>query len=188
MTRALELPERITSLPVLLRAFVAGDAARVAELCGDPAVALATATIPHPYPDGTAAAWIATHDAERDAGMGWTYAIERASDATLVGAIDLRVSPEPHGNVGYWVGRPYWGCGYATAATRALIAVAFARLDAETLEAAHLARNLASGRVLEKCGMTLARQAWKPHRGGPAETSCIWSLTRERWEALRAAP
>jgi RimJ/RimL family protein N-acetyltransferase len=41
--------------------------------------------------------------------------------------------------------------------------------------------------VLEKCGFTLARREKKPHRGGADEDICVWSITRDRWSALRAA-
>ncbi len=183
----MSLPERITSIPVVLRDFVPGDAGRVAELCGDAAVALVTAAIPHPYSGADATAWIATHRDAREAGTAWTYAITRADDGALVGAIDLRAAAGPGGNLGYWIGRPYWGCGYATTAARALLAMAFLGLELDALGATHLARNPASGRVLEKCGMTLARRERRPHRGGPAEEMCVWSITRERWSELRAA-
>ena len=181
------LPERITSFPVVLRAFVPGDAARVAELCGDPAVALPTAAVPHPYPAGAAAAWIASHLDARETGAAWTYAITRTDDGALIGAIDLRAEPEPGGNLGYWIGHPYWGRGYATTAACALLAMAFLSLEVDALGATHLARNPASGRVLEKCGLALARRERRPHRGGPAEEMCVWAITRERWSALRAA-
>ncbi len=179
------LPERITSFPVVLRAFLPGDAARVTELCGDAAVALPTAAIPHPYPASAAAAWIASHRDARECGSAWTYAITRTDDDALVGAIDLRSSIDPDGNLGYWIGRPYWARGYATTALRALVAMAFLGLEIEALGATHLARNPASGRVLEKCGMALARREKRSHRGGPAEEMWVWSITRERWSALR---
>jgi RimJ/RimL family protein N-acetyltransferase len=181
----LTLPDRITSLPVVLRAFAPADAPRVAALCGDPAVALTTAAIPHPYPPDAAAAWIATHAEARAVGVAWTFAVTRADDDALVGAIDLRTAGDPDGNIGYWIGRQYWGLGYATTSVRALVAMAFLGLDADAFCATHLARNPASGRVLEKCGMQLARRERKPHRGGPDEDFCVWTIGRERWSSLR---
>ena len=180
------LPERITSFPVVLRVFAPGDAARVTELCGDPDVALSTAEIPHPYPVGAASAWIATHRDAREAGTAWTYAITCGDDGALVGAIDLRPGIDPTGNVGYWIGRPYWGRGYATTAVRALLAMAFLGVEIDVLGATHLVRNPASGRVLEKCGMSLVRRERRRHRDGPEEEMCVWSITREQWSALRA--
>jgi RimJ/RimL family protein N-acetyltransferase len=180
------LPERITSLPVVLRAFVPADAPRVTLLCSEPAVALPTAAIPHPYPDGAAAAWIATHAALREAGVEWNYAIVPAVGDALVGAIALRAEPGPHDNLGYWIGREWWGRGYATAAVRALLALAFRTLDVDVLAGTHLARNPASGRVMAKCGMTLARRELRPHRGGAAEEFCVWSIDRERCSEVAA--
>ena len=180
------LPERITTLPIVLRAFALADAARVEELCGDPAVALTTTTIPHPYPPGAAASWIASHAYQRDAGA-WTYAITHVGGKLLVGAIALRSDVDGDGVLGYWIGRQYWGRGYATLAVRALIAMTFLGLDADTISATHLARNPASGRVLEKCGLTLVLREQKAHRGGPEEEICLWSITRDRWSTLRAA-
>ena len=54
--------------------------------------------------------------------------------------------------IGYWVGRKYWGRGVATAAVRAVAALAFKREDIERLEAGAYSNNPASQRVLEKCG------------------------------------
>ena len=59
--------------------------------------------------------------------------------------------------------------------------------DRAALGASHLARNPASGRVLEKCGMVLERRERRPHRGGAPEDMCVWAITREQWSALRAA-
>ena len=141
-----------------------------------------TALIPHPYLPGMAEAWISASADERDSGAAYAYAITRAEDGLLVGAIDLRRGAETADSLGYWVGRPYWGNGYATAAACALIAVAFARLDIDRLGAIHLARNPASGRVMEKCGMTLTRRGMRPHRDGAPEEFCVWSMGREAWE------
>jgi len=175
------LPERVLAFPVVLRPFVPGDAPRVQLLAGERAVAETTALIPHPYPEGAAAAWIAAQTEDRNAGNEYTYAITLAADGLLVGAIGLRSVAAEHEHFGYWIGRPYWGCGYATAAARAVIALAFSMLDLESVTAAHLARNPASGRVLEKCGLKMLRTEQRAHRGG-SESFCVRALTRAAWE------
>ena len=174
------LPERLLAGPVLLRRFVEVDAPRVERLAGEREVAETTALIPHPYPAGAATAWIATHRAAAAAGSEYTYAITEL-DGTLVGAIALRPRPAERENVGYWIGRAWWGRGYATAAVRAVIAIAFALLDLDSLSASHLARNPASGRVMEKCGMRLARTERREHRG-VLEDFCVRAITRDEWE------
>ena len=164
-----------------LRLFEPGDAARAQLLAGERAVADMTALIPHPYPDGAAEAWIAAQAQDRAAGREYTYAITRAADGLLVGAIGLRPAPVERENIGYWIGQPYWGRGYATAAARAVIALAFSLLDLDLLTASHLGRNPASGRVLEKCGLALLRTERRAHRGVDA-AFCVRGLTRSAWE------
>ena len=154
------------------------DAPRVRLLAGEREVAEATAQIPHPYPDGAAEAWIAS---QTRSASERSYAITLSEDGLLIGAIGLRPVADEYGNFGYWVGRPYWGRGYATLATRALIAVGFHCLDVDELTAWHLARNAASGRVLEKCGFRLLRTEVREHRGS-AQPCCLRGITRGAWE------
>ena len=175
------LPERVLALPIALRTFEMRDAPRVQLLAGEREVAETTAQLPHPYPDGAAEAWIA---GQSRSASEHAYAVTLSEDGMLIGAIALRPVPAEHGHLGYWIGRPYWGRGYATCATRALLAIAFHCLDAEELTAWHLARNVASGRVLEKCGFTLLRTELRDHRG-TAEPHCLRGITRSAWEALR---
>ncbi len=175
------LPERVTSLPVTLRPFVPDDAPRVRALAGEYTVAETTALIPHPYESGMAEQWISTHQVERERGVAYVYAITRAEDGLLVGAIEARPIADAHENFGYWIGAPYWGHGFATSATRAVISLMFGYLDCDELTASHLVRNPASGRVMEKCGLRLLHTTMREHRG-KREPFCIRGITREAWE------
>jgi RimJ/RimL family protein N-acetyltransferase len=179
------LPERALAYPVTLRPFGLRDAPHVQLLAGEREVAVMTALIPHPYPDGAAEAWIAGQAREQAAGREYNYAVTLSDDGTLVGAIGLRPVATEHGNLGFWIGRPYWGRGYATAATRAVIALAFGLLDIDALTAAYLARNPASGRVMEKCGMSLLGTEKRNHRG-VQEQFCVRRIIRDDWERLIA--
>ena len=142
-----------------------------------------TALIPHPYPDGAAEQWIAGLAQSWSAGKEYTYAIE--ADSALVGVVSLRPVAGEQENLGYWIGRPYWGRGYATAAASAVIALAFSCLEVDSLTASHLSRNAASARVLEKCGMRLLRTGTRGHRGAQ-EAFCVCGISREEWEARLA--
>jgi RimJ/RimL family protein N-acetyltransferase len=180
------LPERALAYPITLRPFGLRDAPRVQLLAGEREVAAMTALIPHPYPDGAAEAWIAGQVREQAAGQEYTYAVTSSDDGTLVGAIGLRPVATEHGNLGFWIGRPYWGRGYATTAARAVIALAFGLLEIDALTAAHLARNPASGRVMEKCGMRLLLGTEKRNHRGVQEEFCVRGITRDDWERLIA--
>jgi ribosomal-protein-alanine N-acetyltransferase len=179
----LSLPERIASFPVVLCTLRLSDAPRILELCGDREVAQTTALIPHPYLPGMAESWIAASNDAHASGVGCTYAITRVDDGLLVGAIGISPDADAVPSLGYWLGRPYWGNGYATAAARAVVALAFAHMDVDVLGAIHLARNPASGRVLARCAMTEGPRAMRPHRGGPPEEFRTWSISRVAWEA-----
>ena len=139
-----------------LRPFTLADAPDVARLAGDALVAETTLNIPHPYPPGAAEAWIGAHRAEWERGTALNLALERRDDGALVGAIGLGVEREhARAEIGYWIGVPYWGSGYATEATRALIAYAFDELGLNRVYAYHVTGNPASGRVMQKAGMQL---------------------------------
>ena len=72
----------------------------------------------------------------------------------LLGAIGLGlVTPHRRGSLGYWLGVPFWGQGYATEAVRRVVAYGFAELRLHRIEATVFSGNAASARVLEKVGM-----------------------------------
>jgi len=144
--------------------------------------------IPHPYTLEMAQQFIAGLADAAALGEAWTYAVTRADDGVLVGCAALHAEPDPRGNVGYWIGRPHWGFGYATAAARAILSMGFAQLEHPTLTALHLAGNPASGRVLAKCGMVEGASVMLPHRDGAPQAFRTWSITREQWDRHQDAP
>jgi ribosomal-protein-alanine N-acetyltransferase len=144
----------LTTLRLLLRPFALADAPAVRRLAGEWAVADTTLSIPHPYDEGVAEAWIASLADQYARREQAVFAITENQTETLVGAIGLVLrAPHHRAELGYWVGRPYWGRGYATEAAAAVIAFGFAELSLNRIHACHFARNPASGRVLAKAGM-----------------------------------
>lgn len=125
-----------------------GDAPRVARFCGDPGVGRMLAMTPLPYLDVAAEGWIMTLAARRPLGRDFVFAVELPGEG-LIGAIGAHKRSEEGYEVGYWLGRPYWGHGFATEALRGLV------VEAKTLgalNAGHFVDNPASGRVLAKSG------------------------------------
>jgi RimJ/RimL family protein N-acetyltransferase len=120
------------------------DAKRVAALAGDRRIAENTARIPHPYGIDDAKQWIRTAILQPA-----VYVVTIGGE--LIGACGLDGCdgiPE----LGYWIGVPFWGCGYATEAALGLIDQAFGDLGHEVLTGSARISNPASRRVLEKCG------------------------------------
>ena len=175
---------------LLLRPFVPTDADEVQRLAGDRAIADTTLDIPHPYTDGLAADWIATHAADFAAGTGVTFAVTRKPDGALVGAIALKdIQAGFKAELGYWTGRPYWGCGYCTEAARAVLRFAFTELSLQRVFAHHFCRNPASGKVMQKLGMkpegVLRRHVLK---WGQAEDIAFYGILRSEWQDALPEP
>jgi len=138
-----------------LRPYRTGDAPAISAVADDFMVARwMTRAFPHPYTQRDADRWIAL--AAGDTRGGRYYAID--VDGVLAGGIGV----EPFGGersgtaaFGYWLGHAYWGRGIATDAARVLSDHALAGGTLRRLEARVFAPNVASARVLEKCGFKL---------------------------------
>lgn len=139
---------------LILRPFTLADAPAVQRLAGERDIASTTLNIPHPYPDGAAEEWIASHPERFAKGEALELAIVSRADNALVGAIGLEINQRhAHAELGYWIGRPYWGQGYCTEAAAAVVRYAFETLGLHRVHACHFRRNPASGRVMQKIGM-----------------------------------
>jgi RimJ/RimL family protein N-acetyltransferase len=139
---------------LLLRPFGTADAAEVRRLAGHREIARFTLTVPHPYPEGAAEEWIASHPAAWNEGRAISCAIERRSDGRLVGAVGLTIDRESdRAELGYWIGPEYSGNGYATEAAGELVRFGFDTLRLNRVVARHFGSNDASGRVMQKIGM-----------------------------------
>jgi RimJ/RimL family protein N-acetyltransferase len=140
---------------LVLRPPAREDAPHVQRLAGAREIAANTATIPHPYPDGAAEAWIEQAALELAEGRGATFMALRRQGAVVVGTVGLRIEPQHRrAELGYWIGVPYWGQGFATEAAEAVVRYGFEELGLHRVFATHYRRNPASGRVLEKLGMS----------------------------------
>ena len=139
---------------LILRSFTFEDAADVQRLAGDRDIASTLPNMPHPYEDGMAEKWIRSCSEKFEKDEALNFAITLRTDKKLIGGIELRLDRENEsGELGYWIGKPYWNCGYATEAARAVVAYGFEVLKLNRVHAKHFKRNAASRRVLEKIGM-----------------------------------
>jgi RimJ/RimL family protein N-acetyltransferase len=133
---------------LILRAPRREDVKAIAALANDRRIAENTRRLPHPY---------SVADAEQfvhwmNSSGGEMALLITLPDATIIGAVGLAMLDGPAPEIGYWLGAPYWGKGYATEAVRAVIDYAFTELDHDALQAGARVTNPASRRILEKCG------------------------------------
>ncbi|MEY4527408.1 MAG: hypothetical protein RL768_1127 [Nitrospirota bacterium] len=139
---------------LLLRQFLPTDAPRIRELAGAKEIAAGT-LLPHPYEDGTAEEWIATQQKYFEAGTTLYFAITLTQGQAMIGSIGLDiVEAHRHARLSYWLGVPYWNRGYCTEAVAAVLSYGFRQLELNRIYSPHFLGNDASGRVLQKAGMT----------------------------------
>jgi len=166
---------------LVLRRFALADAPDVQRLAGERDIARYTLSIPHPYADGMAEQWIGSHDERLASGQGTAFAITLRSGGLLIGAIGLEINQEHHrAELGYWIGKPYWGQGYCTDAARAVVRFAFEDLKLNRVHASHFSNNPASGRVMQKVGMRHeASLRQHIHKWGKYEDLEIYALLKD---------
>ena len=176
---------------LVLRAPRAADIAAIVTLLGDPEVARHTARVPHPYTQADGKRFIAAAAEERAAATGVTLVIEERVSGLVAGCIGTPFAATTGGGaaeLGYWLGRPFWGRGYATEATRRVLRLAFEVCGRTLVWACPEPSNPASRRVLEKCGLMFDRRerALFPARAEEREVFVL-TIGRERWTAIHAA-
>jgi ribosomal-protein-alanine N-acetyltransferase len=114
-------------------------------------------------------------------------AVEEASSGRLIGACDLSLIEANAVDLGYMLGTPDWGKGYATEISEALLEAAFRELRAERVISTVDVNNGASIRVLEKIGMRWEAVFRKHRRAKNRWWDChMFVMPREVWENSRA--
>ena len=112
-----------------------------------------TDQFPHPYTLEDAKEWIASASEPSDHAHHEAVLV----GDELVGGVGFRRLPDLStrtAEIGYWIGEPFWGRGYATEALRISTETAWREFDFVRLQAHVLGWNAASFRVLEKAGYT----------------------------------
>jgi len=144
---------RLETERLFLRPPDATDIASLVPLIDDFDVARNLSRVPHPYSEADARAYIEHATETRVAGTDFSFAIVRTADRAYMGNCGVH-SREAGFEFGYWLGKPFWGLGYATEAARRLVEFAFGEMQVPGLIACWFHDNPASGRVLAKLGCT----------------------------------
>lgn len=179
-------------------------AAEVQELASDARIA-DTSNVPHPYPVDGAVTWIRYTSAQREQGRELNFAIVEAAPSLgtgrptpfetepsgrvvgVCGVLNIGGVPRS-GELGYWIGVPYWGRGYATAGACQLVKIVFEEHGVERLYSSCLVRNPASFRVLQKAGFRHIGYGTHPNtKWGPEDRFALFELMREEWLVARGA-
>lgn len=171
-----------------LRAFRAEDAPLLASLCNDIDIARMTRRLPHPYTLQDAETFLSQVLAPEANEV--VFAIE-ASDPGDGAAFALAGScgwgPRRHAGrveIGYWLGRDFWGRGLMSAVLAELLRRAFAEPELGAAEASVFEDNPASMRVLKKQGFErMGVSDCRSSARGSDAISYRWELSRAAWAA-----
>ncbi len=178
------------------------DAKDIADHLGEKRIADMTGRIKHPYARSDAEAYIFSARNSNSDGHGIALVIApKPRPNAVIGAIALTREPNDSGELptneltlGYWIGVPHWGQGFASEAVLALLSTGFTLTSAEQIIATVKPENTASKRVLAKAGFveTGRETRFMPARNRDEYVDC-YALTRKAlrdgasWSAYGAA-
>lgn len=160
------------------------DVPDLIRLANDRQLAAMLATMPHPYGETEARAFIRRW-MEAESGAG--YALTLADTGAFIGCASL-IEGRRGFALGYWLGRPHQGHGYATEAAHALVDLAFRATHTETLNASCRVVNIASRRVIQKCGFHYAGPGMAQSQVAGQVPVERYQLDRKTWISLRSWP
>ena len=166
------MPAAIRTERLTLRQPLDSDAEPIAALIGDWQVVRMLTNPPWPYTVSDARDYFA-----RKAGAPWNFLVQTDRPIGMVGLTDL---------LGYWFGRAWWGCGYATKAAAAALDAWLAETDADGIVFGAFVENAASPKVLAKLGFreTGRGPRYSNARGVEVDHIDMW-LSRADWAPRR---
>jgi ribosomal-protein-alanine N-acetyltransferase len=168
---------------LVLRETTEGDAPALFELYRDPEMSKYITFSTHADIEQTKGfiAWMADVFAKKDS-IRWGFELKAANRLIGTGGLHFWKRDVRCAEVGYHIGRAYWGSGYATEALRVLVDFGFERMNLNRIEGCHNAGNDASGRVMEKAGFR-REGTWRQRvlKDGVLVDSVQYSLLRSEY-------
>ena len=172
---------RLTTRRLVLRAARLSDAPAIAAYANDLQIAQMTSRIPHPYGLDDARAFLERTDDEI------VVAVTHRESRAFLGLCSLAAAAAPGtAELGYWIGRPHWGQGFATEAAQAAIDYGFAVLDLAAIEVRCRVINTASRRVIQKCGFGYVGTGLSTSLAAGRVASETYRMDRRTWQSLKS--
>ena len=125
--------------------------------------------------------WLARYEA----GPCYHWVISLKETRELIGIIDLlRIDENTEcASFAYMLGQDFWGQGYGTEALKAVFDFGFREMELQSIEADHMAENLGSGRVMQKCGMVCQGiHSGKYEKNGTLHDAVLYRITKAQWK------
>jgi RimJ/RimL family protein N-acetyltransferase len=139
---------------LMLRPVREVDAQALFPLINDAEVAATMLQVPHPYPRDQFVPWIRITREAMANKERYEMSIVLKETGKPIGVCSLNINwPNMSAEIGYWLGKSYWGQGYMTEAAARLLKFGFEVLGLERIHARCFVHNKASAKVLEKIGL-----------------------------------
>lgn len=170
---------------LLLRPFETSDAEAVYELARHPLVGPAAGWKPH-----TCVAY-SRKIIDSVLSKPYTFAIVLKGNTRPCGCVSLVVGDNAalplsadEGEIGYWIGKPFWGLGLVPEAVKELLRFGFEDLNLGKIWCGYFEGNDKSRRVQEKCGFSYQRTLYdiKWEATGETKTEHFTAIDRQRWQ------
>ena len=162
------------------------DIPSIVEYAGHEKVAATTQNMPHPYAQKDAVFWINMAEEGLKTQTHYIFGIRINSTSEFVGGIGITINQAfDRGELGYWIGVPFWNKGYTTEATKLILQFGFEQLKLNKIYAVHLVGNLSSGKVMLKNGMIKEGELKEHYKKGDEYRSVIqYRLTKGEYNKL----
>ena len=180
--RTIDCPVLVTER-LVMRPPHEDDIPYIAELANNRRVAEMLARMPSPYRIEDASAFVSM--CALRTGGGRAYALTLAESGAFIGCAGLDAKGGEL-ELGYWIGQPYWNCGYATEAAHALVDLAFRATEIDRLLVSCRVDNPASRRIIHKCGFRYSGQGIMDSLAAGRVPVERYQMDRSTWVSLRS--
>ncbi|MFA5040455.1 MAG: GNAT family N-acetyltransferase [Bdellovibrionales bacterium] len=173
---------------LVLRALERHELPRLVELLDVWDIVRWLSVVSYPYTMQNAEEFYADMEQAMANGVPQFFAMALKSDNLLIGGIGLHpprgsTAVEGEVEIGYWLGRAFWGRGLMSEAARVVAGVGFSRPSTRTLISTTDVNNVASQNVLSKIGMKNMGVCIRDYPALRGDDHVVrWQMTREEWE------
>jgi len=130
---------------ILRKAISKQDKILLVSQIGDWEVVKWLANVPYPYTYNDCEDYFLISNSNQ-------FALNIFLDNKLIGGVSLTLDGDNYYDLGYWLGKDYWGKGYATESSKKLLEYALEKLNSPKIKSGYFVDNLSSGNVLKKLG------------------------------------
>ncbi len=164
------------------------DGPQLRAICDNQAVAATSGSVAHPYPEDEEIRFVRKVAEGTEKGTWYCFGLVVRETGVLIGDVSLHLNEERFAaEIGYLLGEPYWGKGYASEAAAAALRFSFETLGLRRIEGRCVTTHPASARIMEKIGMTREGRLKDSFlKWGVFFDDYIYGITRDQWQAQQA--